>query len=67
MILADMICPSNLRIKRDTGTGKNSGHVIIRGVTISHSWDTVPTWGDLHFGETNPNVNGMEHFRRDVL
>jgi RHS repeat-associated protein len=51
----------------DPGTGKNSGHLIIRGVGILHPWDTVPTKGELHFGETNPNVNRIEHFRKDVF
>jgi len=51
----------------DPGTGKNSGHLIIRGVGILHPWDTVPTQGELHFGETNPNVNRIEHFRKDVF
>ena len=51
----------------DPGTGKNSGHLIMRGVTILHPWDTVPTNGELHFGETNPNVNRIEHFRKDVF
>jgi len=51
----------------DPGTGENSGHLIIRGVTILHPWDTVPTNGELHFGETNPNVNRIEHFRKDVF
>jgi RHS repeat-associated protein len=51
----------------DPGTGKNSGHLIIRGVGILHPWDTVPAKGELHFGETNPNVNRIEHFRKDVF
>jgi len=51
----------------DPGTGENSGHLIIRGVTILHPWDTVPTNGELHFGETNPNVTRIEHFRKDVF
>ena len=45
----------------------NSGHLIIRGMTIFHPWDTVPTRGDLHFVETKPNVNRIEHFRKDVF
>jgi len=51
----------------DPDTGKNSGHVIIRGVGIFHPWDTVPTQGDLHFGETNPQVNFFQHFNKDVF
>lgn len=51
----------------DPGTGKNSGHLILRGVGPWHPWDTVPTRGELHFGETNPNVNRLEHFRKDVF
>jgi RHS repeat-associated protein len=51
----------------DPGTGENSGHLIIRGVGPWHPWDTVPTRGDLHFGETNPNVNRIEHFTKDVF
>jgi hypothetical protein len=51
----------------DPGTGENSGHLIIRGVGPWHPWDTVPTRGDLHFGETNPNVNRYGHFMKDVF
>jgi RHS repeat-associated protein len=51
----------------DPGTGENSGHLIIRGVGPWHPWDTVPTQGDLHFGETNPNVNRIGHFTKDVF
>ena len=51
----------------DPGTGENSGHLIIRGVGPWHPWDTVPTRGDLHFGETNPNVDRYGHFMKDVF
>jgi len=55
------------RSQGDPGTGRNSGHLIIRGVGPWHPWDTVPTTGDLHFGETNPQVNFFQHFNKDVF
>jgi hypothetical protein len=50
----------------DPGTGSNSGHLILQ-LQFLQPWDTVPARGELHFGETNPNVNRAGHFMKDVF
>ena len=66
MWFAGSDCAYHYRSDGEPGTGKNSGHLTLQ-MGFLHPWDTVPKGGELHFGETNPQVNFFQHFRKDVF
>ena len=54
----------NLRSLGDPRTGANSGHVLLDLPKFTLGLKcAVPTQGKLHFGETNPNQNLLQHLR----
>jgi hypothetical protein len=48
----------------DPGTGRHSTHIIIFKLNIP---GLPPTLGNLHAGETNPDINRWEHIVRDFI
>ena len=54
----------NFRSAGDPRTGANSGHVLLDLPQFTLNLKSaVPTQGKLHFGETNPNQNLLQHLR----
>ena len=54
----------NLRSSGDPRTGANSGHVLLDFPKFTlHRRSAVPTQGKVHFGETNPNRDLLQHLR----